>query len=187
MKNNFWHTTFMSLLVLFVLSLSTWAITGNLNTEQRITIFGIVGVVIAAITSVYSIGLNHQKTKEREIENIHLNELKIVLQHFYDAVTESMIHVKKNSHTDFSKKVESEMIQFKKGLMNWGSEKLIKSFILYDNILTSQDPLINHKMKINATNAFLRDIRKELNFRDNIDLNIFSIFLTTEARKELED
>jgi len=42
-------------------------------------------------------------------------------------------------------------------------------------------------MKLNATNAFLRHIRKELNFIDDNELNVFSIFLTAEARKELEE
>ncbi|MCF8363447.1 MAG: hypothetical protein K9G70_12585 [Prolixibacteraceae bacterium] len=182
MKSKFWHTILMTMLIVFVIGLSSWAIIGNFDTDQRITIFGIVGVVIAAITSVYSVAYNHQKSKEREYEQLQFREFKKVLEHFYNALFES-IKTAKNNKPIRSEKVKQELLLFKRGLMNWGNENIINAYYEYDEKLTSN---INYTTKQQALFAdqFLKSIRKELKFKDTEELKVFSLILTEDARRE---
>ena len=75
-----------------------------------------------------------------------------------------------------------EMMLFKQGLMNWGSERLIKKYIEYDNKLTEPDTNFN---MLHDGNKFLKEIRTEMGFNDSKELNLISIILTSEAREEL--
>lgn len=76
------------------------------------------------------------------------------------------------------------MSLFKKGLMNWGSEELIKNYIEYeDNIDLNKG---NTSAILNDANTFLKEMRKELGFKDSKSLKLMTVLLTAEARVELD-
>jgi hypothetical protein len=76
-------------------------------------------------------------------------------------------------------------MDFKRGLMNWGSEELIQSYLLFEEIIGKQGNSTSEMMKIG--DKFIKDLRKEMGFNDSNNLNIMSIILTAEAREELKN
>ncbi len=75
------------------------------------------------------------------------------------------------------------MSLFKKGLMNWGSEELIKKYIEYeDNLNINKDDTY---AILNNANTFLKEMRKELGFKDSKSLKLMTVLLTAEAREDL--
>lgn len=168
-----------------IVSLTLWAIFFIEKTEHQIAIFGIVAAIITAITSVITVTLNSNKTKERELDLMIVKEKQKVFEHFYNSLFEIFKTVKKGKAQDLSNKAESEMMEFKRGLMNWGSEELIQNYLDYEsNLVQSQNDKNPLNMLKNA-NKFLKDLRKEMGFKDTDKINIFSVILTAEARKEL--
>ena len=74
MKTDTLFKMWLSILVIFLLSLSIWSIFFIDKNEHKIAIFGIVGAIVTALTSVLSINLNHKKNKEREIDLLIIKE-----------------------------------------------------------------------------------------------------------------
>jgi hypothetical protein len=74
-------------------------------------------------------------------------------------------------------------MSFKRGLMNWGSEGLIKEYLDYESKLNDQKDSSN--IVINADN-FLRCMRKDMGFKDSGKVNIMSVILTAESREEIK-
>jgi len=181
MKKDTLQYVWMIILFLLLIGLFVWAIWFVEKIENKISIFGIVAVITAAFTSVLTVSINNKKAKEREYDLLVLKEKQKVYEHFYKALFEGFIQARKGNK-ELSEKAVSEMMLFKQGLMNWGSEKLIKKYIKYDNKLIEQRDTFN---LIHDDDAFLKEIRKEMGFKDSKELNLMSIILTAEARQEL--
>jgi uncharacterized membrane protein len=178
-----WPLLWSILLLLLLGSLTIWGSFFVHEIQHKISVFGIVAVITAAFTSVITVSINHKKTKEREYELMLLKEKQKVYEHFYNVFFELLNNTKKGK-SGISKKAQDEMMLFKRGLMNWGSEKLIKSYLEYESKLDSKDSQLGI---LENGNKFLKDLRKEMGFHDSKDLNLMSIILTAEARKELKD
>lgn len=181
MKDNILQYGLMLILFAILTSLSVWSIFYIDDTENQIAVFGIIAIILAAFTSVLTISISHNKAKAKEFELLVLKEKQKVYEHFYNALFE-LLEGTKEKKAVHEKKAYIEMMLFKKGLMNWGSEKLIKAFIEYDNKLLDANG--NFTMLTDGSN-FLKEIRKEMGFSDSKKLNLMSIILTAEARKEM--
>lgn len=176
----------MAFLVLFLVSLTGWGTFIVEGVEHKILIFGIVGALITTIISVHSITLNHNKVKERELELLRIKEKIKVFQYFYTAYFDLIASVKAGSGSKITPKIISDMMEFKKGLMNWGSEELIANYLDFD--IQSQlpaDPSDPFRI-IRDGDKFLKDMRKDLGFEDKGKVNVMNIILDTEARQEFE-
>ncbi|MGP1990911.1 hypothetical protein D9V96_003415 [Zobellia laminariae] len=183
MINNIFITIWLSILVIILISLSFWGIFYIENLDSKISVLGIVAVIVAAFTSVMTVNINNKKTREREYGLHLLKEKQKVCEHFYNAFFEIFKNVKQN-RDGLTKKTLEEMSLFKKGLMNWGSEGLIKKYIEYeDNLDISKG---NTGAVLNHANIFLKEMRKELGFKDSKDLKLMTVLLTAEAREELD-
>ena len=97
------------------------------NLQAKISILGIVAIIVTAFTSVLTVSINNKKAKEREYELHILKEKQKVFEHFYNSYFEILFNIKKGK-SGLSTKAEQEMMLFKKGLMNWDSDKLIKKY-----------------------------------------------------------
>ncbi|MGJ3235170.1 hypothetical protein [Marivirga sp.] len=181
MKKHLLQYLWMVILFIFLIGLIIWGIWFIEIEENQISIFGIVAVIMAAFTSVLTVTINNKKAKQREYELHVLKEKQKVFEHFYNSFFDMLKEAKKGKKGASTKTI-NDMMQFKKGLMNWGSEKLIKKYIDYDNKLTQ--PNSNFTMLIDGNN-FLKEIRKEMGFDDSNSLNLIDIILTSEAREEL--
>lgn len=171
----------MSVLLFLLLGLSTWAIWYIDDTDDKVSIFGIVAVILAAFTSVLTVSINNRKSREREYELLILKEKQKVFEHFYNALFDAFGQTK-SSNIKVRKSMVEEIMNFKRGLMNWGSERLIKNYIDYDNKLLADREVFQ---MVKDGDHFLKEIRKEMGFNDSKDLNLMSIILTPEARQEL--
>jgi uncharacterized membrane protein len=176
----------MVLLIGFLIGLSVWAIFFIDTTEHRITIFGIVGAIIVAITSVLSVTLNNKSIKERELELLVIREKQKVFEHFYNAYFEMLKAVKKGKTSNISNKAENEMLEFKRGLMNWGSEALIQNYLDFDSKLVNSKSETSTFDMLRDGDKFLKDLRKEMGFNDSDKINIMSIILDAESRESLK-
>jgi len=180
-KAYFWNVIlFIFTICLFIYAFS---IKGDIN--ARIAILGIVGIIITAFTTVHSVVLNHKNAKEREIELMIVKEKIQVFEHFYNAYFEFILATKNSSkHTDI--KAEKEMIAFKRGLMNWGSETIIKAYHRYEDSIIEAQLKNNTKQLFHIGDDFLKAMRKEIGLEISKDTSILSLVLTPEARRELE-
>lgn len=186
MKQDISIKLMMFFLIMFLLGLSLWAILAVEKTEHQIAIFGIVGAIIAAMTSVYSVMLNNYNIKERELELIVIKEKQKVFEHFYNAYFEILKTIKNKPSNKSSTNVEKEILEFKRGLMNWGSERLIKKYLEYDAKMIQGTNNKDTNSILKDGYQFIKDLRKEMGFNDSDNVNIMSIILTAEAREKLE-
>jgi len=171
----------------FVCSLAYWAIFSVEEIKYQIPIFGIIGAIITAITSVITVSLNNKNAKQRELELLVLKEKQKVFEHFYNAYFEILKNVKNNKKQVLSQKVESEMMDFKRGLMNWGSEKIIKKYLDYEAKLENAQESNGSFDMLRVGDIFFKDLRKEMGFHDSGNVNVISVILTPEAREELKE
>ena len=130
-----------------------------------------------------TVSINNKKAKEREYELHILKEKQKVFEHFYNAYFDGLTNIKRRS--GISAKATQEMMLFKKGLMNWGSDRLIKKFIDFESKLVESEGGKNEFSMLKDGDNFLKELRKELGYNDSKDINIMSIILTAESRKEL--
>ena len=182
MRKDIFTKIWLVVLIVTLISLSIWGIFYVDNVDSKISILGIVALIIAAFTSVMTVNINNKKTREREYELHILKEKQKVAEHYYNMFFEIFNNVKKNKK-GINNKVLEEMSLFKKGLMNWGSEDLIKKYIEYEDALNSGEK--NPGTAFVEGNKILKEIRKELGFKDSKNLNLMNIILTAEARKEM--
>tara|TARA_B110000967_G_C18851459_1_gene544847 strand:+ start:1174 stop:1728 length:555 start_codon:yes stop_codon:yes gene_type:complete len=182
MTKNFFINIWLFILILILVSLSIWGIFYIKNIDSKIAVFGIVAIIVAAFTSVMTVNINNKKTREREYELHILKEKQKVCEHFYNAFFEIFKNIKKNRE-GLTKKTIDEMALFKKGMMNWGSEELIKNFIQYENNIDIHRG--NTLAVLEDANLFLKVMRKELGFKDSNSLKVMTVMLTAEARDEL--
>jgi hypothetical protein len=113
-----------------------------------------------------------------------MKEKQKVFEHFYNAYFETIKSTKKGNQQKIAPKVENELMEFKRGLMNWGSEEIIQSFLLFEENIGK--PNQSTSEMLNNGNKFIKDLRKEMGFHDSKELNIMNIILTVEAREELK-
>jgi len=186
MKNDVLSKLWMAFLFLLLAGFLCWGIFYVEDLKSKISILGIVAIIVAAVTSVLTVTINNKKTKEREYELHILKEKQKVYEHFYNSYFEILKGVKKGNK-GLSNKVEQEMMAFKKGLMNWGSEKLIEEYLSFDEKLIKSEGDSEKFNIINDGNNFVKALRKDLGFSDSDKVNIMSIILTAEARKELKE
>ncbi|WP_028872321.1 MULTISPECIES: hypothetical protein [Flavobacteriaceae] len=182
MTKSFFINIWLFILILILVSLSVWGVFYINDLESKISVLGIVAVIVAAFTSVMTVNINNKKTREREYELHILKEKQKVCEHFYNAFFEIFKNVK-NNRDGLTKKATEEMALFKKGLMNWGSEDLIKKYVEYEDNLDIHKG--NTSAILNNADGFLRDMRKELGFKDSKSLKLMTLLLTAEARTEL--
>lgn len=182
MKKQHFTKIWLSILIILLVALMIWGLFFVHNTSDKISIFGIVAVIVAAFTSVLTVNINNYKTREREYELHILKEKQKVCEHFYNSYFEILEHVKKGGN-GISKKAYEESQLFKKGLMNWGSEEIIKKYLDYEDALGLNQG--NTKTSFEEGHKFLLELRKELGFQDSGKVNLMSILLTTEARKQI--
>jgi hypothetical protein len=182
MTKSFFINIWLFILILILVSLSVWGVFYINDLESKISVLGIVAVIVAAFTSVMTVNINNKKTREREYELHILKEKQKVCEHFYNAFFEIFKNVK-NNRDGLTKKATEEMALFKKGLMNWGSEDLIKKYVEYEDNLEIHKG--NTSAILNNADGFLRDMRKELGFKDSKSLKLMTLLLTAEARTEL--
>jgi len=176
----------MSLLIAFLITLTGWGTFFVSETDYKILIFGIVGALITTITSVYSITLAHNKAKEREMELLRIKEKQKVFQYFYNAYFDIIASYKNDNGGKVTPKLISNMMEFKKGLMNWGSEELIANYLEFDTKSQQPaDPTDPYRI-IRDGDKFLKDLRKDLGFEDKNKVNIMSIILDAEARRKFD-
>ncbi|MBC8757683.1 hypothetical protein H2O64_23645 [Kordia sp. YSTF-M3] len=181
MRKNYLQYLWMIFLFLLLCSLLIWGIIFVPKVDDKIKIFGIVAVIMAAFTSVLTVTINNRKAKEREYDLHVLKEKQKVYNHFYNTLFVLFSKDKKNKD-GLSNRAISEMTQFKQGLMNWGSENLIKEFIKYDSSLVpGREPF---EVLIDG-DKFLKELRKEMGFNDSKDLSLMSIILDNNARNVL--
>jgi len=182
LKSNYISGIWMLFLFCLLSGFLIWGVFYVEDLKSKISILGIVAVIVAAFTSVLSVGINNSKAKEREYELHILKEKQKVFEHFYNSYFEMIKGIKKvdDGLTDIA---EKEMLEFKKGLMNWGSDSLIKHYLDFENKLINQETFNILK----DGNNFIKALRKELGFRDSADINVMSIILNAQARKELKD
>jgi uncharacterized membrane protein len=183
----------MSFLFILLIGLLVWGIWCVPKVENQIQVFGIVAVIMAAFTSVLTVSINNKKAKEREYDLHVLKEKQKVYEHFYNTLFEGLNQTRKKKANQSNKtnekkvtlthKAIEELMLFKQGLMNWGSERLIKKYIEYDNKMTQQRETFS---LIDDGDIFLKEIRKEMGFNDSKKLSLMSIVLTAEAREEMD-
>ena len=186
MKNDFLSKFWMVFLFLLLTGFLIWGIFYVDDLQSKIAILGIVAIIVAAFTSVLTVDINNNKAKEREYELHILKEKQKVFEHFYNSYFEMLKGVKKGNK-GLSNKVEQEMMEFKKGLMNWGSDKWIKEYLAFDTKLIESEGNPDKFNIIKDGNDFIKALRKELGFNDSNEVNVMSIILTAEARKELKE
>lgn len=171
-------------LIIFLIALTSWGIFFIQDINSKILVFGIVGALITAITSVYSVILNHNKFKERELELIRIKEKQRFYLHFYNAYFDLLQKAKKSKDKAIPPEIIKNLLEFKKGLANWGSEELIANYLEFDaKIQQPADPKDPYRI-IRDGDKFLKDLRKDLGFQDSGKVNIMSIVLDPDARKD---
>ena len=91
---------FLTKLFLFLLliGLMIWGIWFVPKIENKIQVFGIVAVIMAAFTSVLTVSINNKKTKEREYDLHVLKEKQKVYEHFYNTLFEIFSKTKSTSN-----------------------------------------------------------------------------------------
>lgn len=176
----------LCILSVFVVALLTWAIFGAEETQHRIAIVAVAGAILTAITSVLTIVINNNEAKERETRLMIRKEQQKVFTHFYSAFFEMLKSTKKGGGSQPPKRGIEEMLEFKRGLMNWGSEKLIASYLEYEASLESAATAGTTTM-LESGDRFIKSMRRELGFEDSGTVNILAIILTPDARRELLD
>ena len=66
--------------------------------------------------------------------------------------------------------------------MNWGSDRLIKKFIEYEDKMVQDRETFS---LLRDGDEFFKEIRKEMGYEISSNVNLISIILTAEARQEL--
>lgn len=170
-----------SILSIFLIGLCIWALWFLKEPDDQIAVFGIIAVILAAITSVLTVSISNNKAKQHEYDLLVLKEKHEIYEHFYESLFEIFNSTLKGKST-LTHKTISEMMLFKRGLMNWGSERLIGKYLEYESKLSNPG---STKQMMEDADDFLRELRKEMGFEDSKKLSLMAIILKPEARKEL--
>lgn len=184
MRKDIFTKIWLFILIAILISLSIWGLFYIDNIDSKISILGIVAVIVAAFTSVMTVNINNKKTREREFELHLLKEKQKVAENYYNMLFEIFRFIQKGKKgSGVTNKAVEEMTLFKKGIMNWGSENLIAKFIEYEDNIAKHEG--NPILVLNEGNKMLKEIRKELGFTDSKNLNLMKVIITSDTRKEL--
>lgn len=163
--------------------------------DKQIKIYGISASILGLYTSLLIALINHKNSKNREISILIQKEKQNAYMHFYNAVFEGLkkaLQSRNDEQKEESKKEDKkvfdvndkmlvEMLEFKKGLMIWGSQELIDAFLKYNK------GLFDDKVdKYDNTNEFLIAIRKDLQHTDNRKIKLYDILLKADAVEHLK-
>ena len=164
LNSNLW----MGVLITLLTGLIIWAVFFIESDNQKIAVFAIVGVLITAITSVVTVNLSTQKAKEKEYELMLVKEKQKVFNHFFNVLFEIIISSKEHRKTNMPLVIK-EYMNFKRGLMIWGSEEAINSFITFDRVFQnlSKEGNLDENEKIASLSVIeiiLKSIRKDLKY-----------------------
>lgn len=182
----------MGVLATLLVGLIIWAIFFIEDNNQKIAVFAIVGVLITAVTSVVTVNLSTQKAKEKEYELMLIKEKQEVFNHFFNALFELIISSKENRETnmDFLTK---EYMDFKRGLIIWGSEEIIESFIMFDSAFQNLNKGNKNNLSQNETmmyfsviEIFLKSIRKDLKYSVSDKIFLTGVLLDIKGRQTLK-
>ena len=195
-----------------VVSMYCWGRSVN-GIDQRIKIYGTSATQLGGDVTFLIAILNHKNSKNREVSILLHKEKQKAYQHFYNSMfsgLEELLKKKYKSKINESNDTEdesnknnldkdselkdfnefdielekfSEMLKFKKALMNWGSQELINSFIDYENKIAAEESLVVRNQIIND---FLKAIRKDLDHNDSDDIQLNEILLDPKSRTELK-
>ena len=190
MKKILNSSLWMNVLATLLVGLIIWAIFFIEDNNQKIAVFAIVGVLITAVTSVVTVNLSTQKAKEKEYELMLIKEKQEVFNHFFNALFELIISSKENRETNMPF-VTKEYMNFKRGLMIWGSEEIINSFIVFDSAFQnlrkennlSQDETM---MYFYVIETFLKSIRKDLKYSVSDKISLTDVMLDIKGRQTLK-
>ena len=185
-RRDIFKVILITFLLVLALGLLTWGVFYVSETQYKVSIFAIVAIIFTTITSVYTVTINNRKVKEREYELHTLKERQKVFEHFYTAYFEMLDNIRKKKK-GVTNNVIKEMMEFKKGLMNWGSERIIKKYLEFDTKLIDSEGNQDKFNMFNDGDDFIKELRKELNLTTPQNLNVMSIILSAEARKELTE
>jgi len=105
MRNDILSKLWMAFLFLLLAGFLCWGIFYVEDLKSKISILGIVAIIVAAVTSVLTVTINNKKAKEREYELHILKEKQKVYEHFYNSYFEILKGVKKGNK-GLSNKVE---------------------------------------------------------------------------------
>lgn len=184
-QNTLGLTVWMIILVLFLLAILIWGVFFVEDEKNKVSILGVIAVILAAFTSVLTVSINNRKAKEREYEFHILKEKQKAYEHFYNMFIELFTNVLKKKPVKADGKAFEEMMEFKKGLLNWGSEKLIIEFMNYESSLNNKTNETPYPI-LKAGDKFLKELRKELGFKDKGEVNLMAVLLKDDAREELK-
>lgn len=138
----------------------------------------ILGTMITIGASVFGIIYNQKQIKQREIQEAHRNK-KIEIYNKFITISTNMI-AGSNSKIPSIQPYEEEVLieeifYFKKDLLLWGSQKVIKSVLDYENAAINEP-----KNVLNAVNNLYKAMREDIGF-DNSKLKnneLIKIFLS---------
>ena len=183
MIRNIFYYLFTALLFILFSYLVYWAIFILENTDEKLTALGITGVLLTGLITLVTFSINNLQAKKREYDSISLREKLTAYEFFYIAIVD-IIKTKDMHPARTSKKLVNDLITFKKGLMSWGSERLIRHYIDFENDVFYSEHL-SLKEKVGRIDEILKEIRREFGYKDSKNLKLFELFLQSDARQEL--
>lgn len=178
------NTVLIFLLFVFLISLISWAKSKVKKTEHVIAVFGIIGAMLTTIISIFLIGISSEANKQLEIDLIITKEKQKAYEHFYNAFF-IMLDTMNEETSVIEKDAYSEIMLFKRGLMNWGSEELIKEYLIYESKVIKFSESGNVVDMLIVGDNFFKALRADMGFNDTGDINLLSIILNAEAREQV--
>ncbi len=187
LNSNLW----MGVLITLLTGLIIWAVFFIESDNQKIAVFAIVGVLITAITSVVTVNLSTQKAKEKEYELMLVKEKQKVFNHFFNVLFEVIISSKEHRKTNMPLVIK-EYMNFKRGLMIWGSEEVINSFITFDHVIQnlSKEGNLDEDKKIASLSVIeiiLKSIRKDLKYSVSDKIFLTGVLLDIKEQQILKN
>ncbi len=187
LNSNLW----MGVLITLLTGLIIWAVFFIESDNQKIAVFAIVGVLITAITSVVTVNLSTQKAKEKEYELMLVKEKQKVFNHFFNVLFEIIISSKEHRKTNIPLVIK-EYMNFKRGLMIWGSEEAINSFITFDRVFQnlSKEGNLDENEKIASLSVIeiiLKSIRKDLKYSVSDKIFLTGVLLGIKEQQILKN
>ncbi|MDH5639612.1 MAG: hypothetical protein OEZ04_14085 [Nitrospinota bacterium] len=174
--------------------------------DIKVGFLSISGAVILAIYANYNSRQReidaHRFIKMREIEARHFADKQQAYLKYFNIVFEELEKIKKlkSSSADTSskgedkkkEKLQEDMMEFKKGLMTWGSSKAIRAWNDFE-MLSGEGPIENQqpeeKIKEfnSASDNFLRVIREDLGHDDSSlkPGSLWGLILNAKSKREL--
>lgn len=177
------HWIWSSILIVFLIFINVFGFYYFEEESSKVAILGLSGVILAAVTSVFTVVINNMHSKKREYEFLVFKEKQKTYEYFYEALFLALNKEKQKKDKEgkiiLPKEAVIAMSNFKKGIMSWGSEKIIQEYLDYEEKLITNNE-VNNTLKI--ANDFLISIRKELGYEVHKNTPLVTIILDNESR-----